>query len=194
MELPVIQQLVELYEEYRGNYYDSTENSFQSYYSSFDIDPVRDFIETIIGPDLEATEADYENVLNYITRMFYSVKGTAKVFDFMDRFFPGLQRSGDIVYDGENISLTLVLDNALDNTVEFREGLLSFLQALLWLGASGDSNITIIVPGENGDDEITDDPPPNTFSGQAQVLRLKDLIQLHGSGTIKTYKLIIIKR
>ena len=44
------------------------------------------------------------------------------------------------------------------------------------------------------DDEITDDPDPYTFSDRPQVLQLKDLIELHGTGVIKTYKLIIVKR
>ena len=75
MELPILQQLVKMYEEYQGGYYEDSESSYQSYYSSSDIDPVRDFVETLVGPTLEEeTEADYENVLNYITRMFYSVK------------------------------------------------------------------------------------------------------------------------
>ena len=195
IELPILQQMVKMYEEYQGNYYKNTQNSFQNYYSSFDIDPVRDFVETNMGPYIEETDADYENVINYVTRMFYSVKGTAKVFDYMDRFFPGIRRSGDVVYDGETLSLALVLDSALDNTVEFREALLEFLQTLLYLGGSGDDSIIIIVPGEgDGGDEITDDPDPYTFPDRPQVLQLKDLIELHGTGTIKTYKLIIIKR
>lgn len=195
IELPILQQLVKMYEEYQGNYYKNTQNSFQNYYSSFDIDPVRDFVETNMGPYIEETDADYENVINYVTRMFYSVKGTAKVFDYMDRFFPGIRRSGDVVYDGETLSLALVLGSALDNTVEFREALLEFLQTLLYLGGSGDDSIIIIVPGEGGGgDEITDDPDPYTFPDRPQVLQLKDLIELHGTGTIKTYKLIIIKR
>lgn len=195
IELPILQQMVEMYEEYQGNYYKNTQNSFQNYYSSFDIDPVRDFVETNMGPYIEETDADYENVINYVTRMFYSIKGTAKVFDYMDRFFPGIRRSGDVVYDGETLSLALVLDSALDNTVEFREALLEFLQTLLYLGGSGDDSIIIIVPGEGGGgDEITDDPDPYTFPDRPQVLQLKDLIELHGTGTIKTYKLIIIKR
>lgn len=195
IELPILQQMVKMYEEYQGNYYKNTQNSFQNYYSSFDIDPVRDFVETNMGPYIEETDADYENVINYVTRMFYSVKGTAKVFDYMDRFFPGIRRSGDVVYDGETLSLALVLNSALDNTVEFREALLEFLQTLLYLGGSGDDSIIIIVPGEgDGGDEITDDPDPYTFPDRPQVLQLKDLIELHGTGTIKTYKLIIIKR
>ena len=88
--------------------------------SSLDIDPVRDFVETLVGPELEESEADYENVLDYITRMFYSVKGTAKVFDYMDRFFPGFKRSGDIVYDGETLSLSLILDSARESSVSRR--------------------------------------------------------------------------
>lgn len=193
-EIPILQQLVEMYENYQGNYYEDTETSFQSYYSNFDIDPVRDFIETNIGQYIKETDADYENVLNYITRMFYSVKGTAKVFDYMDRFFPGLKRSGDIVYDGETLSLSLVLDSALDNTVEFREGFSKFLQSLLYLGQGDEDTITIVVPGDSDNEEITDDSDPYTFSGQPQVLRLRDLIELHGAGAIKTYKLILIKR
>lgn len=194
LELPILQQLISLYEGYRDFYYETPSSTFQSYYTSMGIDPVRDFVEANIGSDLEGKEGlDYENVLDYITRMFYSVKGTAKVFDYMDRFFPGIQRSGDIIYDGETLSLSLVLDSLLDNTVEFREGLSKFLQTLLYLG-EGEDNIVIVVPGDDDNDEITDDPPPNTFSGQPQVLRLSDLIELHGGGLIKTYKLIIIKR
>ncbi len=195
MELPILQQLVKMYEEYQGEYYENTENTFQSYYSSLDIDPVRDFVETLVGPELEGTEADYENVLDYITRMFYSVKGTAKVFDYMDRFFPGFRRSGDVIYDGETLSLSLILDSALDNTVEFRKAFTRFLESLLYLGGTGGNNITIIVPDEDDDgEEIIDDPDPYKFQGKPQVLRLRDLIELHGSGKIKTYNLTIIKR
>ena len=69
------------------------------------------------------------------------------------------------------------------------------LESLLYLGGTGGNNITIIVPGEDDDDEeIIDDPDPYKFQGRPQVLRLRDLIELHGAGKIKTYKLIIIKR
>lgn len=198
LELPILQQLLCLYEGYLNFYYEVPESSFQNYYTSMGIDPVRDFVEANIGPELEGKEdLDYENVIDYVTRMFYSVKGTAKVFDYIDRFFPGIRRSGDIIYDGETLSLALVLDSALDNTVEFRKSLLEFLQTLLYLGGKGNDSIIIVVPGEGDDDdggEITDDPDPYTFSDRPQILQLKDLIELHGAGVIKTYKLIIIKR
>lgn len=193
LRIPILLQMVEMYYEYQKNYYDPSDSSFQSYYSSSNIDPVRDFIETILGSSIEGTEADYENVLAYITRMFYSVKGTVKVFDYMDRFFPGLRRSGDILYDGDTLSLELTLDSAIDNTVEFRESFIEFLKSLLYLG--GSENIVIIVPSDDSDiPEVTDDPDPYKFQSQAQILRLQDLLELQGGGKIKTYKLTIIKR
>ncbi len=191
LEIPILYQMVTMYEEYQSAYQENSDSSFQSYYSSLDIDPVRDFIETVIGSSLSDTEADHDNVLNYLTRLFYSVKGTVKVFDYMDRYLPGLHRSGDVIYDGETLSLALILSSAIDNTVEFRKSFSEFLQNLLYLGEG--ENIVVVIPGEE-DPEVTEDPKPYRFQEYPQVLKMNDLIGLYGSGKIKTYKLTIVKR
>ena len=195
MEVPVIKQMVELYTRYRSSYSSSGSlGSFKYYYTSQGLDPVRDFVETNLYERIKDIP-DYENIIDYVTAMFYSVKGTLKVFDYMGRFFnDSLEVAGDKLYNGENLTINLVLENSLYNTVEFVEGLRDFLSSLLWIGDPGDDNINITI-NDGSDEEIKDKPDdPYSFSGLAQVLGLNEELELYSGGNLKTFRVSIIKR
>jgi len=194
MEIPVIRQMVELYSKYQSlGLASEALGSFRYYYTSQGLDPVRDFVETnLIGKIKDIP--DYENIIDYVTAMFYSVKGTLKVFDYMGRFFnDSLEVAGDKLYNGENLTVNLVLSDSLYNTVEFVEGLKNFLSCLLWIGDPGDDNISITIDDGSGE-EITDKPDPYSFSGLPQVLGLNETVELYAGGSIKTLKISVIKR
>lgn len=193
MEIPILKQMVELYEVYLRTSQESSLGSFRYYYTSQGLDPVRDFVETNLIDKIKSIP-DYENIIDYVTAMFYSVKGTLKVFDYMGRFFnDSLEVAGDKLYNGENLTVNLVLSDSLYNTVEFVEGLKNFLSCLLWIGDPGDDNISITIDDGSGE-EITDKPDPYSFSGLPQVLGLNETVELYAGGSIKTLKISVIKR
>ena len=195
MNIPILKEMVDIYESYRrSSYNQGSTGSFQYYYTSQGLDPVRDFVETNLISRIKNIPS-YENIIDYVTAMFYSVKGTWKVFDYMGRFFSdSLEVAGDKIYNGEDLVINLVLENSLYNTVEFVDGLKSFLSSLLWIGNPEDDNISISV-NDGSDEEIKDKPSdPYSFSGLAQTLKLNEEVSLYLGGNIKTLKISIIKR
>lgn len=105
--------------------------SFNNYYYYLNTDPVNRFLHICI---LESdVSEDYESVISYISRLFYSVKGTTKVFEFMKKYL-GLNLN-DIVYTVKELNFTIseVRLSDIDEKV-FYESLMDFLRALLYFG------------------------------------------------------------
>lgn len=145
-KIEVIDQLEKMVRGY-SDYYVENVNSFADYYY-YDLknDPVKKFlrlcIQTVSG------DQDYEEVINYLSRLFYSVKGTVKVFDYMKQFL-GLKFEGDIVYTTKYIEFKLSEISLTDENL-FYESLQEFLEALLYfqeLRSSIDS-VDLVLGGE----------------------------------------------
>ena len=127
-KLKIFSDLCRMVEEYATNYEDPT-SSFDSYQSYMKIDPVKRFIGYCVKEVGE--DQDYEVILDYLTRMFYSVRGTRKIFDYMKRFL-GINFIGEPVYTIKSISFTL--DNSLvgEDIAVFNRYLVEFLNYLLY--------------------------------------------------------------
>ena len=78
----VVNTMCELIEGYNGSVYES---NFNNYYYYLNTDPVNRFLHICISESDIGNEEKYNNVINYISKLFYSVKGTLKVFDFMKK-------------------------------------------------------------------------------------------------------------
>ena len=77
-KLGIFEDLCKMVLKYEESYV-SPVSSFDDYQSYMKIDPVMRFIGYCIKEVRE--DQDYQVVLEYLTRMFYSVRGTRKVFD-----------------------------------------------------------------------------------------------------------------
>lgn len=129
-KITIIDQLARMIQEYSTNYYEESTDSFGDYYYSLKNDPVSKFLTLCISEDSIGKDQNYEDVINYLSRLFYSVKGTVKVFEYMKSFL-GLQFSGDIIYTTEYIEFNLSNVSLSDENL-FYESLKNFLDALLY--------------------------------------------------------------
>ena len=102
--------------------------SFDDYQSFSKIDPVLRFVSFCITE--EDQPEDYESVLEYVTRMFYSVRGTRKVFEYMKRYL-GIRFKGEPVYTVRTISFSIENSSEYDASL-FSTYLIEFLNYLLY--------------------------------------------------------------
>ena len=126
-KIGILKNLCDIITEYSKNYV-NTGSSFDDYQTYLKIDPVLRFISLCI-PESEV-EQDYKTTLNYLTHLFYSVRGTAKVFEYMKNFL-GLEFEGDIVYTSKNLSFSLSGIKGSDASL-FNNYLKDFLDSLLY--------------------------------------------------------------
>lgn len=130
-KIGVIGKMCEAIQEY-ANYWEDTESSFDDYYYYLKIDPVKRFLNLCISEDSIVSGENYETVINYLSRLFYSVKGTVKVFEYMRRYL-GLSIQGEIIYTTKYIEITLA-EISLSDEERFITCLSEFLSALLYYG------------------------------------------------------------
>ena len=129
--IPLIGQLCTLVTKYQDWYEESPTDSFNDYEYSLSTDPVRKFIKECIPEETwELEDQDYTTVINYLAKLFYSVKGTNIVFEYMKRYL-NLTFVGDIIYTSEHVEFGLTSLNTSDETL-FRDLLEGFLGALLF--------------------------------------------------------------
>lgn len=94
-------------------------------------DPVIKFLRLCITEDMIDTSTQtLEDVITYISKLFYSVKGTSKVFDYIKKYL-GLEIVGDIKYSVDSLSLRISNVSQTDET-NFSTSLQEFLEALLY--------------------------------------------------------------
>jgi len=129
-KIEVIDQMCKMIEEYGENFYIDTTDSFENYYYYLKLDPVKRFLNLCISRSDLYSGQDYEVVINYLSRLFYSVKGTIKVFEYMRRYL-GLNFEGDIIYTTKYIEFKLS-DISLTDEKMFYQYLKEFLDALLY--------------------------------------------------------------
>lgn len=133
----VVSKMCELIERYSksGMYVDNTLDSFNNYYYYLNTDPVNRFLHICI-PESEWAEEheseEYESCISYLSRLFYSVKGTFQVLDYMKSYL-GLEFEGPIVYTVKTLKFTIkeVTLTEIDEKIYY-DALLDFLKALLY--------------------------------------------------------------
>ena len=103
--------------------------SFDDYQSYMKIDPVLRFVSFCIKE--EDQPEDYQSVLDYVTRLFYSVRGTRRVFVYMERYL-GIKFVGKPVYNIKTISFSITEKQDWYDVSLFNSYLLDFLNHLLY--------------------------------------------------------------
>lgn len=144
--IEIIHQLKVMIEGY-AKYYEETEGSFDNYYYYLKNDDVKRFIGLCVREeDLDSTQ-EYSEVLDYISRIFYSVKGTPLVFDYIEKCL-GIKLH-NIVYTAETISFEIEEIN-VNNINTFIGSFRNFLNALLYFGElkSTIEVLNLIIKGE----------------------------------------------
>ena len=129
-EIPVISQLVDIYSRYYSGGYNIVEkDSLEDYKESLRRDPVKYFVGMCLSD--EELGDTYDDIVNYISRMFMAVKGTKKVFDYMKKYLNSyLDIQGDPIYTGQYININFG-NLVLTDEEHFYNSLVDFLGALL---------------------------------------------------------------
>ena len=138
--IPVISQLCKLVEEYAKYYEEEPADSFNDYDFYLSYDPVKKFIGLCIPEEkfedqkargeVWSKDQDYTTIVNYLSKLFYSVKGTRLVLDYMKKYLD-LKFVGEIIYTPGYIKFSLDTINISDEYL-FRDLMDGFLKALLF--------------------------------------------------------------
>lgn len=111
--------------------YEPEPTSFDSYQNYSKIDPVLRFTSFCIKREEGQDDESYMSILYYVTRLFYSVRGTRKVFDYMERYL-GIKFIGKPVYNIKTISFSIAEKQDWYDVSLFNSYLLDFLNCLLY--------------------------------------------------------------
>lgn len=110
-------------------------------------DPVYYFIWNIVENNYKNFSANYRNnLVTYLTKLFYSVKGTCKVFDFMEsRLF--LSFSSYPTFENGNLKFQLknVIDFNESASTNFSQAIKNFLERLLYFRKSENTYGTVTI-------------------------------------------------
>jgi len=126
--IPIINQLYNIVRAYGLTYSGEDEqDSMEDYKYSLRNDHVQRFIDYVTLGETDAVVR--KNKITYLTALFYSVKGTYKVFDYMIDY---ALADIDITYTAKNISISInTIPESLDRDL-FCTYLEKFLSALLY--------------------------------------------------------------
>jgi len=128
-DIPVISQFVSIYSKYSSDYREEPRDSLADYRESLKRDPVKYFVGQCF--DEEELGEKYDDIVNYISHLFESVKGTKKIFDYMKKYLNDyLDIQGDPVYTGQYIEIMFGTLTLTDED-HFYTSLYNFLSALL---------------------------------------------------------------
>ena len=95
------------------------------------IDPILRFVGFCIKQKEGQTEEEYKAILEYVTRLFYSVRGTRRVFDYISRYL-GIRFIGNPIYTVKTISFSIANQTEWYDVSLFNSYLLEFLDTLLY--------------------------------------------------------------
>lgn len=125
LKLPLINNLARLIQEYSSI---TQEEEWEDKWLERN-DPVLRFLNICIKDNMIPEGQDREAVITYLSHLFYSVKGTVKVLEYVRKFL-GIDIIGDIYYDVNTISIHVTNITQTDE-VNFVESFKAFLEALL---------------------------------------------------------------
>lgn len=127
LKLPLINQMAQLIQAYSQEI--TGEEEWQDNWLVRN-DPVLKFLYICINNKMIGEGQDIDSVISYLAKLFYSVKGTLKVFEYMKKYL-GLEIDGDITYNVSSISLRVSNVNQT-NEENFSDSLENFLRALVY--------------------------------------------------------------
>ena len=134
-KIGVVSKMCELIELYSSNpdlYLDPT-TSFNDYYYYLKTDPVNRFLHICI-PESTWTELhpieDYESCISYLSRLFYSVKGTIQALEYIKSYL-GLEMTYKYTVESLKITIKEITLTEIDEKIYY-DALIDFLNALLY--------------------------------------------------------------
>lgn len=133
--IPLLKDMTKMIEKYNKDYRTKSVGSFDLYYNHQNLSSIRKFIEICLNnSDVKFPEGiDQENIINYLSALFYNVKGTRRVFDYMRDYLGISIKKEEITYTVS--SLVLNIDEiSTTNIFTYVESLKDFLSSLLYYG------------------------------------------------------------
>lgn len=135
--IPILKTLSDMVVEYNKSYSKKSLDSFEDYYLHYSINTIKSFIELSLGSQEKSISKDNnrEDVINYLVKLFYSVKGTPKIFEYMEKYL-GIKFKGGI----DNIRYTVnevifdIDEISVDDIQTYIDSLKNFLSSLLYYG------------------------------------------------------------
>lgn len=145
--IKIVSQLSELIKGY-SEYYSEYSGSFDYYYYYYAFDGVKKFLNLCIKQSDVPEDNDYDSVIDYLAKLFYSVKGTLRVFDYM-KIYLGIPFVGDIIYTVNDIKFEISEITTVDMSV-YIKCMKEFLDALLYYNdlKSSINVINLIISGK----------------------------------------------
>lgn len=137
--LRIVDQMCKMIE----NFYQSNENGINSdpyyyYYTSINYDPVKKFIGICLSNNLLNNSSDWDNIFNYLTKLFYSIKGCPEeIFKYLsDHVKLDIKSYSYDVTSGELVVLIGKIPLSDKNSEKFfRDSFRSFLESLLMVNS-----------------------------------------------------------
>ena len=138
-DLRIVDQMCKMIE----NFYQSNENGINSdpyyyYYTSINYDPVKKFIGICLSNNLLNNSSDWDNIFNYLTKLFYSIKGCPEeIFKYLsDHVKLDIKSYSYDVISGELVVLIGKIPLSNKNSEKFfRDSFRSFLESLLMVNS-----------------------------------------------------------
>lgn len=140
LEIPIIDQFSKMITYYSDNIESEEDFPFLGYNNSQKLDPVKEFIDICLSVQNYPENQDVENISNYLVKLFYSVKGTVKVFEYMEKYL-GITFVGDVRYTTELVDFS-IKDVLVEDEDLFNQLLSGFLSSLLYYNNLGISSST----------------------------------------------------
>lgn len=137
-QLKIVNQLCKMIEKYQEIGYKEYTDPYEYYYSSVNNDPVKKFIGICLSDRIKQIE-ELENIINYFTKFFYSIKGcNEKIMDSLKTRIGLDIESYEFKKKGEslitlNIELRSIPEVVSSNEKFFMKTLVDFLESLILL-------------------------------------------------------------
>lgn len=135
-DIKIVDQMCKMIEEYNstdesGNYvyFKPESDPFSDYQNSLSSDLVKRFVDLCISSNFPDTP-NLKDVVNYVTRIFYSTRGTLRIFDYMTDYL-GLEFKNDFTYTVKVLRFSL-LPSPVTSSLLFDQYLRDFLGKLLY--------------------------------------------------------------
>jgi len=126
LKIPIISQMKVIWDLY-------TPDPVTTSLSEEEFNGIKSFIESCINDgsgDIVSSEEDQINIINYLTKLFYCVKGTPKVFEYMKDYL-GIRFESDPVYKDFSISMKITEVSTL-SIDEYFKSFCKFIRELLY--------------------------------------------------------------
>ena len=126
-----LSQMIEVYGVLAEEEQSLNKDPYYYYYKQLNYDPVKKFVGLCLSSKI-SDEVVLENTVNYITHLFYCVKGSLKVFDYIENH---LKINLEKTYDANVGNLSIALRDIPLTTDEesFRNAFGDFLKSLLYI-------------------------------------------------------------